>query len=153
MKQLVILGATGSIGCSTLSVVAQHPDKYQVLALTAATAVDKLFAQCVQVRPRYAAMQDPAAAAELKFRLRQAGLPTEVLAGEQGLIELAAHPDADMVMAAIVGAVLAVARAGDQRFVGIGVVSAQLQGGGRIGAECHKAAILIGALHAADVTT
>jgi 1-deoxy-D-xylulose-5-phosphate reductoisomerase len=104
MKQLVILGATGSIGCSTLSVVAQHSDKYQVLALTAATAVDKLFTQCLQVRPRYAAMQDPAAAAELKFRLHQAGLHTEVLAGEQGLIELAAHPDADMVMAAIVGA-------------------------------------------------
>ncbi|OCW97116.1 1-deoxy-D-xylulose-5-phosphate reductoisomerase [Alishewanella sp. HH-ZS] len=104
MKQLVILGATGSIGCSTLSVVAAHPDKFQVLALTAATAVDKLFEQCLAVKPRFAAMQDDQAAAELKFRLQQAGLTTEVLSGTAGLTALAAHPDADIVMAAIVGA-------------------------------------------------
>ena len=104
MKQLVILGATGSIGCSTLSVVAAHPDKFQVLALTAATAVDKLFEQCLAVKPRFAAMQDDHAAAELKFRLQQAGLTTEVLSGIAGLTALAAHPDADIVMAAIVGA-------------------------------------------------
>lgn len=104
MKQLVILGATGSIGCSTLSVVAAHPERFQVLALTAATAVDKLFAQCLAVQPRFAAMQDAAAAKLLQTRLKQAGSLTEVLSGTAGLVALAAHPDADIVMAAIVGA-------------------------------------------------
>lgn len=104
MKQVVVLGATGSIGCSTLSVLAAHPDKFSVLALTAATAVDKLYTQCLQVRPRFAAMQDPAAARQLSHKLNAAGLATEVLSGAEGLAALAAHPEADIVMAAIVGA-------------------------------------------------
>ncbi|GGW51342.1 1-deoxy-D-xylulose-5-phosphate reductoisomerase [Alishewanella tabrizica] len=104
MKQVVVLGATGSIGCSTLSVLAEHPEKFAVLALTAATGVDKLFAQCVQVKPRFAAMLDASAALQLAHRLKSAGLATEVLSGTEGLIALAAHPDADIVMAAIVGA-------------------------------------------------
>ncbi|MDX3774482.1 1-deoxy-D-xylulose-5-phosphate reductoisomerase [Chromatiaceae bacterium AAb-1] len=104
MRRIVILGATGSIGCSTLSVLAGHPDKYQVLALTASGNTDKLLAQCLMVKPRYAAMLDPVAAAELKHQLKLAGSTTEVLAGAAALAELAAHPDADIVMAAIVGA-------------------------------------------------
>lgn len=104
MKQVVILGATGSIGCSTLSVLAEHPDKYSVLALTAASAVDKLFAQCLQFRPRFAAMQDAAAAQQLAQKLKDAGVKTEVLSGSEGLVALAALPEADIVMAAIVGA-------------------------------------------------
>lgn len=104
MKQVVVLGATGSIGCSTLSVLAEHPDKFKVLALTAATAVDKLYAQCLQVKPRFAAMQDPRAALQLAKQLKDAGVPTEVLSGSEGLLALAAHPEADIVMAAIVGA-------------------------------------------------
>lgn len=104
MKQVVILGATGSIGCNTLSVLAEHPDKYSVLALTAASAVDKLFAQCLQFQPRFAAMQDTAAAQQLAQKLKDAGVKTEVLCGTEGLVALAALPEADIVMAAIVGA-------------------------------------------------
>ncbi len=104
MRQVVILGSTGSIGVSTLSVLAQHTQAYRVLALTGATQVDKLFEQCLTFQPRYAAMLDTKAAAELAFKLNQAGSCTEVLSGEQALCQLAAHPDADIVMAAIVGA-------------------------------------------------
>ncbi|WP_019674879.1 1-deoxy-D-xylulose-5-phosphate reductoisomerase [Arsukibacterium perlucidum] len=104
MRQVVILGATGSIGCSTLSVLAMHPQQFKVLALTAATQVDKLLAQCLQFQPRFAAMLCPKAAAELKAALASQGSATEVLAGPAALAELAAHPDADIVMAAIVGA-------------------------------------------------
>lgn len=104
MRNVVILGATGSIGCSTLSVLAEHPERYRVLALTAASNTDKLLEQCLTFKPRYAAMQDSQAAILLKQQLRDAGSSTEVVNGETALAELAAHPDADIVMAAIVGA-------------------------------------------------
>ena len=104
MRRVVILGSTGSIGLSTLSVLAQHSQRFEVLALTAASQVDKLLAQCLQFKPRYAAMLDSKAAAELRFQLKQAGSPTEVLSGHTALCQLAAQPDADIVMAAIVGA-------------------------------------------------
>ena len=104
MRTLVILGATGSIGCNTLDVVAKHPELYQVLGLTAATQVDKLFAQIQQFKPRYAVMTNPQAADKLRQLVKDANLPTEVWTGVQSLSDLAAHPDADMVMAAIVGA-------------------------------------------------
>ncbi|MDX5406416.1 MAG: 1-deoxy-D-xylulose-5-phosphate reductoisomerase [Chromatiaceae bacterium] len=103
MRQVVVLGSTGSIGISTLSVLAAHPDDYQVLALTAASQVDKLLAQCLAVKPRYAALLDVTAANTLAQALKQAGSKTEVLSGIDGLCQLAAHPDADVVMAAIVG--------------------------------------------------
>ena len=104
MRRVVILGSTGSIGLSTLSVLAQHSQRFEVLALTAASQVDKLLEQCLQFKPRYAAMLDAKAAAELSFQLKQAGSATEVLSGHASLCQLAAHPDADIVMAAIVGA-------------------------------------------------
>lgn len=104
MRQVVILGATGSIGCSTLSVLAMHPQQFKVLALTAATQVSKLLAQCLQFQPRFAAMLCPKAALELSAALKSHGSVTEVLAGAEAIAELAAHPDADIVMAAIVGA-------------------------------------------------
>ncbi|WP_214000275.1 1-deoxy-D-xylulose-5-phosphate reductoisomerase [Arsukibacterium sp.] len=104
MRQVVILGATGSIGCSTLSVLAMHPQQFKVLALTAATQVDKLLAQCLEFKPQFAAMLCPKAAAELKAALASHNSATEVLAGPAALTELAAHPQADIVMAAIVGA-------------------------------------------------
>ena len=104
MRRVVILGSTGSIGLSTLSVLAQHSQRFEVLALTAASQVDKLLAQCLQFKPRYAAMLEAKAAAELSFQLKQAGSATEVLSGHAALCQLAAHPDADIVMAAIVGA-------------------------------------------------
>ena len=117
VQRLCILGSTGSIGVSTLDVVARHPDRYQVLALTANSRVDELLAQCLAFRPRFAAMPDRAQAARLRDRLRASGSATEVLDGSAALCELAAHPDVDAVMAAIVGAAglepcLAAARAG-----------------------------------------
>ncbi|WP_333606537.1 1-deoxy-D-xylulose-5-phosphate reductoisomerase [Arsukibacterium sp.] len=104
MRHVVILGATGSIGVSTLSVLAEHPDKFSVLALTANNNVELLYQQCLMVRPAFAAMQDAIAAKQLAQRLQAAGINTEVLSGAEGLIALASHPQADIVMAAIVGA-------------------------------------------------
>lgn len=104
MIGVTILGATGSIGVSTLDVLSRHPDRYRVVALTANAQVDRLFEQCLAHRPRYAAMADPAAAERLAERLREAAPEIEVLAGEAGLETVAALPEVDFVMAAIVGA-------------------------------------------------
>ena len=116
-KGIAILGATGSIGESTLDVIARHPDKYQVVALAAHRNVAKLKAQCLQFQPRFAALADPDAALQLENELQAAGSATEVLSGATALDELAAHADVHSVMAAIVGAAglssaLAAARAG-----------------------------------------
>ncbi len=116
-QRVCVLGSTGSIGVSTLDVIARHPDRFEVFALTGASRVDELAQQCLQWKPRFAATPDAARAAALRERLKREGLRTEVLAGEQALDELAAHPDVDAVMAAIVGAAglsscLAAARAG-----------------------------------------
>ena len=116
-QRVCILGSTGSIGTSTLDVIALHPDAFEVFALTGQRRIDDLFAQIVRWRPRFAAMPDAAAADALGARVKAAGIPTEVLAGAKALEELAAHPDVDQVMAAIVGAAglpacLAAARAG-----------------------------------------
>ena len=116
-QRLCILGATGSVGASTLDVVARHPDRFEVFALTAHSRIDELFAQCVAWRPRFAVLPEPAACAELQRRLRESGIATEVLCGAEALCEMAAHPEVDSVMAAIVGAAglapcLAAARAG-----------------------------------------
>ena len=117
MKAITILGATGSIGLSTLDVIAQHPSRFKVFALTANHSVDKLLHQCLQFQPRYAVMADEARANQLAQQLRQRDCVTEVLAGEQALADVAAHSDTDYVMAAIVGAAglvpsLAAAKAG-----------------------------------------
>ena len=103
-QRVCILGATGSVGTSTLDVIARHPERFEVFALTAHSRVDELFQQCVQWRPRYAVLPDEARAGDLRSRLRRHGVPTEVLAGAPALCELAAHPEVDAVMAAIVGA-------------------------------------------------
>ncbi len=105
MKEfLTILGSTGSIGVSTLDVVARHPDRYGVYALTANRQVDAMLQQCLNHQPRFAVMRDEQAATELAAGLRQAGCDTEVLAGEAGLVEVSAAKEAPVVMAAIVGA-------------------------------------------------
>ena len=116
-QRITVLGATGSIGTNTLDVIARHPDRFEVFALSAARQVEPLLAQCAQFRPRVAVMADAAAAAQLADRLAAEGLPTRVLAGPGAISEIAAHPEVDMVMAAIVGAAglapcLAAARAG-----------------------------------------
>jgi 1-deoxy-D-xylulose-5-phosphate reductoisomerase len=114
---LTVLGSTGSIGKSTLDVVARHPDRYRVFALTANQQDGLLFEQCRQFQPRYAVLLDEAAAERLRQNLREAGLSTEVLCGEAALEQVSAAPEVDAVMAAIVGAAglrptLAAARAG-----------------------------------------
>ncbi|MBR0565234.1 1-deoxy-D-xylulose-5-phosphate reductoisomerase [Azoarcus sp. L1K30] len=117
LQQVTILGATGSIGASTLDVIARHPDRYQVFALTAFTQVDKMVEQCRRFAPRYAVMVDETAALAVRNRLRAAGCTTEVCSGTEALAEVAEAPEVDTVMAAIVGAAgleptLAAARAG-----------------------------------------
>ncbi len=117
MKALTILGATGTIGVNTLDVVARHPQRYRVFALTANEDHARLAEQCLRCRPRFAVMADADAAQRLSERLRQEAPGTEVLAGGEGLETVAAHPEVDFVMAGIVGAAgllptLAAARAG-----------------------------------------
>ncbi len=117
LQRLTILGSTGSIGTSTLDVVARHPGRFEVFALTASRQVDLMWQQCQTFRPRHAVMVDPVAAADLAQRVRAAGLPIEVHSGAAALDEVASHHEVDAVMAAIVGAAglsscLAAARAG-----------------------------------------
>jgi 1-deoxy-D-xylulose-5-phosphate reductoisomerase len=117
VQRLAILGATGSIGVSTLDVVARHPERYEVFGLTAHSRVDELLAQCARFRPRIAVVPGEAQAAPLRAGLAARGLRTEVAVGAAALDQLAAHPEVDSVMAAIVGAAglapcLAAARAG-----------------------------------------
>ena len=104
MQHLTVLGSTGSIGTSTLDVVARHPDKFRIVALTANSQVDLLFRQCRQFKPGYAVMLDEAAAIQLRQRVREAGLGTEVLSGVAALEQVVVLPEVDAVMAAIVGA-------------------------------------------------
>lgn len=114
-QRIAILGSTGSIGTSTLDVVARHPDRFEVAGLSAFRRVDELAAQCRLFRPAVAVVPDEARAAELRRLLD--GQPTEVRVGAQALADLAAAPEIDSVMAAIVGAAglpscMAAARAG-----------------------------------------
>ncbi len=116
-QRVCVLGSTGSIGVNTLDVISRHPERYEVVALSAMSRVDELLAQCLAWRPRFAVMPDREAAARLRARLREAGSATEVLDGAYKLADIAAHPDVDSVMAAIVGAAglapaIAAARAG-----------------------------------------
>ena len=115
--KLTVLGATGSIGVSTLDVVARHPDRFEVVALTGHNQVELLAAQCRQFRPACAVVGSATAAQRLAGLLREAGVRTEVLYGADALVEVAGLPAVDAVMAAIVGAAglpptLAAARAG-----------------------------------------
>ena len=117
LQRVCILGSTGSVGTSTLDVIARHPDRFKVFALTAHSRIDELFAQCVRWRPRFAVLPVEAQAVDLRGRLKSHRIETEVLAGAQALCDLAAHPQVDAVMASIVGAAglepcLAAARAG-----------------------------------------
>ncbi|MDH1899125.1 1-deoxy-D-xylulose-5-phosphate reductoisomerase [Aeromonas caviae] len=104
MQNLVILGASGSIGQSTLKVLRHNPGRWQVLALTAARSVDAMLRDCLEFSPRFAVMVDEGAASSLAGRLKAHGSTTRVLSGQAALCDVAAHPDAHSVMAAIVGA-------------------------------------------------
>jgi len=104
MIGVAVLGSTGSIGQSTLDVLARHPDRFRIVALAANRNVERLVEQCGEFRPDYASLADAERCAELERRLREAGLPTRVLSGPSGIEQLAALPEAQYVMAAIVGA-------------------------------------------------
>ena len=117
MQTLTILGSTGTIGVNTLDVVARHRERYRVIAVTAATQVDRLFEQCREHRPEHAVMLDAAAAQALERKLRAAGMTTQVSCGVEALEYVASMDSVTTVMAAIVGAAglrpsLAAARAG-----------------------------------------
>ena len=103
-QQITVLGATGSIGLSTLDVIARHPDRYHVFGLSGYSRLAELLALCVKHVPKVAVVPDERAASQLQADLRSAGLNTEVLVGEEGLCQIASAPEVDAVMAAIVGA-------------------------------------------------
>ncbi|OWY40202.1 1-deoxy-D-xylulose-5-phosphate reductoisomerase [Xenophilus sp. AP218F] len=114
---IAVLGATGSVGSNTLDVIARHPDRYRAVALSGNRQLERLFEQACRFRPDYLVVPDAASAADLAFRLRSAGVSSQVLHGAQALEQVASLPEVDMVMAAIVGAAglpsaLAAARAG-----------------------------------------
>lgn len=104
MQKLVILGSTGSIGKSTLSVVDNNSEQYQVFALVGGKNVELITEQCQKYQPRFVALDDEQASVKLKENLTALGLKTEVLSGQKAICELSSHPEVDMVMAAIVGA-------------------------------------------------
>ncbi|MDZ4255077.1 MAG: 1-deoxy-D-xylulose-5-phosphate reductoisomerase [Sulfuritalea sp.] len=117
MQTISILGATGSIGRSALDVIARHPGRFRVAALTASRHVDALAELCARHGAAYACIADTSLAAALKQRLAERGAPAKVLAGAEGLVQGSTLPEADCVIAAIVGAAglaptLAAARAG-----------------------------------------
>jgi 1-deoxy-D-xylulose-5-phosphate reductoisomerase len=116
-QRITVLGSTGSVGVSTLDVISRHPQRFEVFALSAATKVDELLAQCARFSPRFAVMASAPHAALLAEKLEQNNLPTKVLSGPGAIEKIASHEEVDAVMAAIVGAAglgpcLAAARAG-----------------------------------------
>lgn len=116
-QRITVLGSTGSVGVSTLDVISRHPERFEVFALSAATRVDELLAQCARFSPRFAVMASAPHAALLAEKLERNNLPTRVLSGPDAIEKIASHEEVDAVMAAIVGAAglgpcLAAARAG-----------------------------------------
>ncbi|RZL52015.1 MAG: 1-deoxy-D-xylulose-5-phosphate reductoisomerase [Variovorax sp.] len=117
MLRVTVLGSTGSVGVSTLDVIARHPERFEIFALSASTRVDEMLTQCARFRPRFAVMASSPHARQLADKLKHNSLPTVVLTSEDALETIASHDEVDAVMAAIVGAAglgacLAAARAG-----------------------------------------
>ena len=104
MKNVTILGSTGTIGLQTLDVIVRHNNDYKVFALSANTNVEKLFEQCVQYKPKYAVMLSEKAALKLQGMLKSYKSKTQVISGMSGLEQISADPEVHIVMAAIVGA-------------------------------------------------
>lgn len=104
MERICILGATGSIGKSTLDVIAQHPERYQVVALTAHSRIDELEALCIKFKPLFVVVSNAKDCLALQHNLKNKGVKTEVLAGKQALCDVATHSQVDTIMAAIIGA-------------------------------------------------
>ena len=104
MKEITILGSTGSIGVNTLDVISRHRDKFNIKALTANTNLDVFLEQCIQYKPEYAVMADEECASKLGEKLKKEAPDISVLAGADGLLQVAELETVDYVMAAIVGA-------------------------------------------------
>ena len=136
-RRLTVLGATGSIGTSTLDVVSRHPDRYQVVALTGHQRLDLLEQQCRRHRPRYAVVADPGAAVRMARAL--ADTDTEVLAGPDALVQVATLAEVDTVMAAIVGA------------AGLAPTLAAVRAGKRVLLANKEALVMAGAVFMAEV--
>ncbi|WP_372827473.1 1-deoxy-D-xylulose-5-phosphate reductoisomerase [Polaromonas sp.] len=103
-QRVTVLGSTGSVGVNTLAVIAGHPDRFEVFALSASTQTDLMLAQCMRFKPHYAAMASAPHARELSEKLKKNGLLTHVLTGPDALEIIASDERVDIVMAAIVGA-------------------------------------------------
>ena len=117
MLHITVLGSTGSIGRNTLDVIARHPGRFKVFALTGASQIELLAKQCLQFQPQYAVLPDDGKVGILRSLLQEKSIKTTVLSGDQALNDVASAPETDAVMAAIVGAaglkpVLAAAYAG-----------------------------------------
>lgn len=138
-QRITVLGATGSIGLSTLDVIARHPERYQVFALSGYSRLGELLALCVRHAPVFAVVPCEAAAQQLQAELRAAGSRTEVLVGEQGLCQVAADPQVDAVMAAIVGA------------AGLRPTLAAVQAGKKVLLANKEALVMSGALFMQEV--
>lgn len=136
-RKITVLGATGSIGTSTLDVVARHPGRFEVVALTGHRRIDVLAEQCRRHLPRFAVVGDPAEGEKLQSML--AGLPTRVLAGPEALVEVATLPDVDTVMAAIVGA------------AGLSPTLAAVRSGKRVLLANKEALVMAGGVFMAEV--
>jgi 1-deoxy-D-xylulose-5-phosphate reductoisomerase len=134
VKTLAVLGSTGSIGISTLDVVARHPDRFRIFALTGRGNVERMREQCLRFQPEFVVMTQPAAAMQLAAELRSSQCATEVLSGETALDEMARHTSVDYVMAAIVGA------------AGLSATLAAAQAGKRILLANKEALVMSGAL-------
>src|SRR5690242_18220092 len=102
MKSIIILGSTGSIGTNTLDIIRRFPDEFCVVGLTGGSNIDKLEEQIRLFKPKAAAVSTESSAALL--RKRCAGLPVEIMAGEEGITNVASMPDGEFVISAIVGA-------------------------------------------------
>jgi 1-deoxy-D-xylulose-5-phosphate reductoisomerase len=103
VKKIAILGSTGSIGQSTLSLCESHPDRFQPIALASGSNLETTVAQCVRWRPQLVSVSTPALADQLRARLESAGISTEVVHGTAGTVRIATLPEADFVVSAIVG--------------------------------------------------
>ena len=107
-QRVCILGATGSVGMATLDVISRHPERFEVVGLTAQHRLEELFALCLKFKPRHVVVATAEGAATLGRRLAEAGVRTEVRHGPTALCELAGQDEVDTVMAAIVGAAITV---------------------------------------------
>ncbi|HUY04081.1 MAG TPA: 1-deoxy-D-xylulose-5-phosphate reductoisomerase [Rhodocyclaceae bacterium] len=138
-RRLTVLGASGSIGVSTLDVVARHPERFEVVALSAHSRVEVLAQQCRRHRPRYAVVASETDARTLSLELAEASLPTEVLSGPAALAQVATLPEVDTVMAAIVGA------------AGLAPTLAAVRAGKRILLANKEVLVMAGALFMAEL--